>query len=164
MPFEVKKYEKIKLLTSKGSNNSGNMKILPILFISLLSFFRKRKNDLRLKIACTSVAFFVTFLLDLQNVRISYYLSIFWYDTIGITNEMTTSYCQNELTIFAISKFKFKNGNSVHLLLLLLSINPGSFSNLSCSNRKTGKPLAERIIPIHLISIVCHPKLTNLEI
>ena len=59
---------------------------------------------------------------------------------------MTTSYCQNELTIFAISKFKFKNDNSVHLLLLLLSLNPGSFSNLSCSNKKTGKPLAERII------------------
>ena len=32
-------------------------------------------------------------------------------DTVEITNEIDTSYFQNELNIFAISKFRFKNND-----------------------------------------------------
>ena len=37
-PYEVQKYQKINLLSPKGSSNSGNMNIFSFLFISLLSF------------------------------------------------------------------------------------------------------------------------------
>ena len=37
-PYEVQKYQKINLLSPKGSSKSGNMNIFSFLFISLLSF------------------------------------------------------------------------------------------------------------------------------
>ena len=57
--FDVRKYQKINLLASKGSRKSDNMNILSFFFIFLLSFnlLRKRKNDPRLKIVLTSIAF-----------------------------------------------------------------------------------------------------------
>ena len=38
LPYEVKKYQKINLLAPKGNSNSGNMNMLPFLYISLLFF------------------------------------------------------------------------------------------------------------------------------
>ena len=57
--YDVRKYQKINLLAPKGSRNSVNMNILSFFFIFLLSFnlLRKRKNDPRLKIVLTSIAF-----------------------------------------------------------------------------------------------------------
>ena len=52
--------------------------------------------------------------------------------TIKITNEDKASYFQNELRIFAIPKFRFKNDNSFYpslfLLSVVISLNPGPFS------------------------------------
>ena len=69
----------------------------------------------------------------------------FTHDTIEITNEVNTSHFQSELSIFTISKFRFKNDNSFCVLLLLLSgnisLNPGNphlFKQeqwQACSNR-----------------------------
>ena len=51
LPYEVRKYQKINLLASKGRSYSDNMYILPLLFLFLLFkiFLRKRKSDPRLK-------------------------------------------------------------------------------------------------------------------
>ena len=59
LSYEVRKYQKVNLLASKVSRNSDNMNILSFFFIFLLSFnlLRKRKNDARLKIILTSIAF-----------------------------------------------------------------------------------------------------------
>ena len=65
LPYEVSKYQKSNLLAQKGSSNSGNMNILSFFFILLfffISFLRKRKNDPRLKIILTSIAFLVCIL------------------------------------------------------------------------------------------------------
>ena len=51
---------------------------------------------------------------------------------IKITNKDKALYCQNELRIFAIPKFRFKNDNSFYpslfLLSAVISLNPGPFS------------------------------------
>ena len=59
--YGVRKYQKISLLASKDSKNSGNMNILSFFFIYLLSFnlLRKLKNDPRFKIILTGIAFLV---------------------------------------------------------------------------------------------------------
>ena len=51
----------------------------------------------------------------------SYFNSQFFtYDIIEIINEVNTSYLQSELSIFALSKIRLKNGKSFYLLLALL--------------------------------------------
>ena len=137
--YDVRKYQKINLLAPKGSRNSDNMNILSFFFIFLLSFnlLRKRKNDPRLKIILTSIAFLVCILYRFSKphnkLKSCFTFQFFTHDTIEITNEVNTSHSQSELSIFAISKFRFKNDNSFCPLLLLLSgdinLNPGPFSN-----------------------------------
>ena len=70
--YDVRKYQKINLLAPKGSRNSDNMNILSFFFIFLLSFnlLRKRKNDPRLKIILTSIAFLVCILYRLENLTV----------------------------------------------------------------------------------------------
>ena len=129
--YDVRKYQKINLLAPKGSRNSDNMNILSFFFIFLLFFnlLRKRKNDPRLKIILTSIAFPVCY----NRLKSCFTFQFFTHDTIEITNKVDTSHSQSELSIFAISKFRFKNNNSFCPLLLLLSgdinLNPGPFSN-----------------------------------
>ena len=62
--YDVRKYQKINLLAPKCSKNSENMNILTFFFMFLLSLniLRKRKNDPRLKITLTSIAFLVCIL------------------------------------------------------------------------------------------------------
>ena len=64
LSYEVRKYQKINLLAPKGSSNSDKMNILSFFFIFLLSFnfSRKWKNDPRLKIILTIIAFLVCIL------------------------------------------------------------------------------------------------------
>ena len=64
LSYEVREHQKINLLAPKGSGNSDNMNTLPFFFMFLLSFhfLRKRKNDPRLKIILTSIAFLVCIL------------------------------------------------------------------------------------------------------
>ena len=110
-----------------------------LVFIFLLSFnlLRKRKNDPCLKIILTSIAFLVCILYRFSKphnkLKSCFTFQFFTHDTIEITNEVNTSHSQSELSIFVISKFRFKNDNSFCLLLLLLSddisLNPGHFSN-----------------------------------
>ena len=139
------------MLAPKGSRNSDNMNILSFFFIFLLSFnlLRKRKNDPRLKIILTSIAFLVCILYRFSKLynrlKSCFTCQFFTHDTIEITNEVNTSHFQSELSIFTISKFRFKNDNSFCVLLLLLSgdisLNPGNPQLFkqeqwqACSNR-----------------------------
>ena len=137
--YDVRKYQKINLLAPKGGRNSDNMNILSFFFIFLLSFnlLRKRKNDPRLKIILTSIAFLVCILYRFSKphnkLKSCFTFQFFTRNTIEIKNEVNTSQSQNELSIFATSKFRFKNDNSFCPLLFLLSgdisLNPGPFSN-----------------------------------
>ena len=149
--YDVRKYQKINLLAPKGSRNSDNMNILSFFFIFLLSFnlLRKRKNDPCLKIILTSIAFLVCILHRFSKshnrLKSCFTCQFFTHDTIEITNEVNTSHFQSELSIFTISKFRFKNDNSFCVLLLLLSgdisLNPGNPQLFkqeqwqACSNR-----------------------------
>lgn len=83
LPYEVKKYQKSNLLGRKRSNNSGNMNIVLILFIFLISFhfLRKEKNSSRLKVILTSIAFLVCILCrssNPQNRLTFFFMSIFY--------------------------------------------------------------------------------------
>ena len=119
---------------------------LSFFFIFLLSFnlSRKWKNDPRLKIILTSIAFLVCILYRFSKphnrLKSCFTCQFFTHDTIEITNEVNTSHSQSELSIFAISKFRFKNDNSFCPLLLLLSgdinLNPGPFSNPQVVQRR----------------------------
>ena len=139
LSYGVKKYKKINSLAAKGSRNSDNMNILSFFFIFLLSFnlLRKRKNDPRLKIILTSIAFLVCILYRFSKphnkLKSCFTFQFFTHDTIEITNEVNTSHSQKELSIFIISKFRFRNNNSFCPLLVLLSggisLNPGPLSN-----------------------------------
>ena len=108
LPYEVRKYKKITLLAPKNSNNSDNMNILSFFFIFLLSFsfLRKRKNDPRVKIVLTNIAFLVYILYRFSNpqnrLESCFACQFFTHDTIDITNEVNTSYFQSELSIFTI--------------------------------------------------------------
>ena len=113
LPYEVRKYQKINLLAPKGSSYSDNMNILSFVFVFLLSFnfLRKRKNDPRLKIILTSIAFLVCILYRFskpQNrLKSCFSCQFFTLDSIEITNELNTLHFQSELSIFSISKFRF---------------------------------------------------------
>ena len=157
--YDVRKYQKINLLAPKGSRNSDNMNILSFFFIFLLSFnlLRKRKNDPRLKIILTSIAFLVCILYRFSKphnkLKSCFTFQFFTHDTIEITNEVNTSHSQSELSIFAISKFRFKNDNSFCPLLLLLSgdisLNPGPFSNPQLFKQEEWQAFSN--IGLHLI-------------
>ena len=128
------------------------MNILSFFFIFLLpfNFLRKRKNDTRLIIILISIAFLVCILRGFskpQNRSKSCFIrQFFTYNTIEITNETNTLSFPSDLTIFAISKFRFKKDDSFYFLLLLLSgnisLNSGPFSNLQLINKRSGKFLA----------------------
>ena len=110
---KVRKYQKINLLAPKGSRNFENMNILSFFVIFLLSFnfLRKQKNDPRLKVILTSTAFLVCILYRFSKshnrLKSCFTCQFFTHDTIEITNEVNTSHFQSELSIFAISKFRF---------------------------------------------------------
>ena len=95
-------------------------------FIFLLSFnfLRKRKNHPCLKIILTSISFVVyilyRFLKPQNRVKSCFIFQFFTHDTIEITNVVNISFFQSELSFFVISKFRFKNDNSLYPLLLLL--------------------------------------------
>ena len=137
--YGVREYQKINLLASKCSTNSGNMNIVSFFFIYLLFFnlLRKLKNDPRLKIILTGIAFlvFIIYRFSKPHNKLKSCLTFqfFTHGTIEITNKVNTSHSQSQLSIFAISKFRFQNENSFCPLLLLLSgdtnLNPGHFSN-----------------------------------
>ena len=89
-------------------------------------------------------------------------------DTIEITNEANTSHSQSELSIFAISKFRFKNDNSFCPLLLLLSgdisLNPGSLSNPQLSEQEEWRAFTNRGLHlIHLNVSSLLPKMNELR-
>ena len=90
LPCEVSKYQKISLLTPKGSSNFGTINFLSFFFIYLLSL-GKQKNDPHLKIILTIIAFLVCILVDLQNLRkrlkSCFACQFFTHDIIEITNE-----------------------------------------------------------------------------
>ena len=92
----------------------------------------------------------------------------FNHDTIEITNEVNTSHFQSELSIFAISKFKFKNNNSFCRLLLLLlsdiSLNPGPFHNPQLFKEEQWQAFSNRglhLIHLNITSLV--PKIDELK-
>ena len=106
-------------------------------FCFLLIFQENGKMILASNIILTSIAFLVYILYRFSKphnkLKSSFSFQFFTYDTIEITNEVNTSHSQSELSIFAISKCRFKNNNSFCPLLLLLlgdiSLNPEPFSN-----------------------------------
>ena len=112
LPYEVRKYQKINLLASKGRSYSDNMYILPLLFLFLLFkiFLRKRKSDPRLKNYSYQYRFLVYILKQPRNrLKSCFTCQFFTHGIIEIKNEFKTSYFHSELRIFAISKFIFKN-------------------------------------------------------
>ena len=115
--YGVSKYKKINLLAPKGSSYSDNMNILSFFFIFLLSFnyLRNRKNDPRIKVILTSIAFLACILYRFSKphnrLKSCFTCQFFTHDTIEITNEVNTSYFQSELSFFAKSKFRLKNDN-----------------------------------------------------
>ena len=159
--YNVRKYQKINLYAPKGSKNSDNVNILSFIFTFLLSFnlLRKRKNDPRLKIFLTSIAFLVCILYRFSKphnkLKSCFTFQFFTHDTIEITNEVNTSHSQGELSIFAISKFRFKNDNSFCPLLLLLSgdisLNPVPFSNPQFFKEEEWRTFSNR--GLHLIQL-----------
>ena len=72
LSYDARKYQKINLLAPRGSTNSLNMNILSFFFIFLLSFnlVRKWKNNPRLKIILTSIAFLACILYRFSNLII----------------------------------------------------------------------------------------------
>ena len=77
LSYEARKYQKINLLSPKGSSNSDNMNILSVfIFLLSLNFLRKLKNDPHLKIILTSVTFLDSFFIGFQNLRIGWNLNL----------------------------------------------------------------------------------------
>ena len=91
-------------------------------------------------------------------------MSIFTYDTIEITHEINTSLFQSDLSIFAISKCRFKNDNSFYSLLLLLlgdiSLNSGPFSNPQLFKQEW-EAFSNR--GLHLIHLTINSLLTKID-
>ena len=168
---EVRKYQKINLLAPKSNSNSDYMNILPFFFIFLLSFnfLRKRKNDPRLKIILTSIAFLKCIIYRFSKppnrLKSCFTCQFFTHDTIDITIEVNTSYFQSELSFFAITKFRFKNDNSFYPLLLLLlgdiSLNPGPFSNPQLFKQEEWQAFSNR--GLHLIHLNFNSLLPNID-
>ena len=81
----------------------------------------------------------------------------FTHDTIEITNESNTLYFQIELSIFAISKFRFKNDNSFYSLLLLhlgdIILNSGPFSNHQLFKQEEWQAFSNRGLDLIHLSI-----------
>ena len=115
--YEVSKYQKINLLAPKDSSYSDNMNILSFFFVFLIyfNFLRNRKNDPRIKVILTSIAFLVRILYRFSKphnrLKSCFTCQFFTHDTIEITNEVNTSYFQSKLSFFAKSKFILKNDN-----------------------------------------------------
>ena len=161
LSYDARKYQKINLLAPRGNKNSGNMNILSFFFIFVLSFnlVRKWKNNPRLKIILTSIAFLACILYRFSEphnrLKSCFTCLFFTDDTIEITNEANTSHSQSELSIFAVSKFRFKNDNAFCPLLLLLSgdvsLNPGSLSNPQLSEQEEWRTFTNR--GLHLIHL-----------
>ena len=150
-------------MAPKGSRNSDNMNILSFFFIFLLSFnlLRKRKNDPRLKIILTSIAFLVCILYrsskPYNRLKSCFACQFFTHDIIEITNEFNTSQSQSELSIFAIFKFRFKNHNSFCPLLLLLSrdisLNIGPLSNPQLFKQEDWQAFSKRGLKLNYLNI-----------
>ena len=92
----------------------------------------------------------------------------FTHDTIEIKNDANTSHSQSELSIFAISKFRFKNDNSFcHLLLLLsgdISVNPWPLSNPQLFKQEEWQDFNDRGLHlIHLNVNIVLPKIDELR-
>lgn len=72
-------------------------------------------------------------------------------------NEINTPYSQSELTIFEISKFRFKINYSFYILLLLLlndiSLNLGAFNNPQVLKQKESKAFSNRELCLVHLSI-----------
>ena len=87
------------------------------------------------------------------------------HDTIEITNTVNTSHLQSELSIFAISKFRFKNDNSFCPLLLLLlcdiSVNPVLLSNSQLFKQEEWQAFSNR--GLHLIHLKVNSVLPKIE-
>ena len=120
---------------------------------------RKWKNNPHLKIVLTSIAFLACILYRFSKphnrLKSCFTCQFFTHDTIEITNEVNTSHSQSELSIFAISKFRFKNDNSFCPLLLLLlsdiSLNTGRLSNPQLFKQEVGQTFSNRgLYLIHL--------------
>ena len=90
---------------------------------------------------------------------------LFTHDTIEIANEVNTSHFQSEMSIFAISKFRFKSDNSFYRLLLLLSgdisLNPGPFSNPQLFKENAWQAFSNR--GLHLIHLNINSQLTKTD-
>ena len=158
-------------MTPKGSRNFDNMNIFSFFsyFCFLLIFLRKWKNDPRLKIILTSIHFLVCILYRFSKphnrLKSCFTCQFFTHDTIEITNEVNTSHSQSELSIFAISKFRFKNDNSFCPLLLLLSgdisLNPGPFSNPQLFKEEEWRAFSNR--GLHLIHLNINSLLPKID-
>ena len=163
LSYDVRKYQKINLLALKGSRNSDNANILQFFFIFLPSFnlLKKRKNDPRLKIILTSIAFLVCILYRFSKLynrlKSCFTCQFFTHDTIEITNEVNTSHSQSELSILAISKFRIKNDNSFYPLLLLLSgdisRNPGPLNNPQLIKQEQWQALSNKGLHLNYLNI-----------
>ena len=72
-------------------------------------------------------------------------------------NEINTPYSQSELTIFEISKFRFKINYSFYILLLLLlndiTLNLGAFNNPQVLKQKESKAFSNRELCLVRLSI-----------
>ena len=93
------------------------------------------------------------------------FFQFFTHDTIEITNEVNTSHSQSELSIFTISKFRFKNDNSFCPLLLILSgnisLNPGPFSNPQLFKEEEWRAFSNR--GLHLIHLNINSLLPKID-
>ena len=153
--YDIRKYQKINLLAPKGSRNSDNMNILSFFFIFLLPFnlLRKWKNDPRLKIILTSIAFLVCILYRFSKphnrLKSCFTWQFFTHDTIKITNEVNTSHSQSELSIFAI------------LLSGDISLNPGSLSNPQLFKQEKWQAFSNR--GLHLIHLNINSLLPKID-
>ena len=140
-------------------------------FIFLFSFnlLRKRNNDPCLKIILTSIAFLVCILYRFSKahnrLKSCFTCQVFTHNTIEITNEVNTSHSQKELSIFIISKFRFRNNNSFCPLLVLLSggisLNPGPLSNSQLFKQEKLQTFTNR--RLHLICLNINSVLPKID-
>ena len=92
-----------------------------------------------------------------SSLKSCFTCQFFNHDTIEITNESNTLYFQIELSIFAISKFRFENDNSFYSLLLLhlgdIILNPGPFSNHQLFKQEEWQAFSNRGLDLIHLSI-----------
>ena len=91
----------------------------------LLISWENGQNDPHLEVILTSITLLVCIRYRFskpQNMLKSCFTSQFFtHDIIEIIDEVNTSYLESDLSIFALSKIRFKNDKSFYLLLPLLS-------------------------------------------